>query len=460
MTKSMKKVLSGLLIGLMTLTLTTFIQAQANPVPAGIGTPSDPAQASITKYLEMPIGTITPDTTFVFDFTPLSFNETAVANLPAGTTVPAIPIAANATAANAVFTPAMTATNLAPGRADVDRVIVTTGDVVDGVAWARPGVYVYRVTERTNTFTNTSTERMYFDNTIFHLYVIVSEDASGNLYVSGTWGWRINVVDGEDVKVVPKLDPDPNNPGEGGQTGESDLVYTNVFIRRSDDITTTPPPTLPNEPGPGPNVPGPGGTPDPGVPSDLDSALIVSKKVTGAFASINDTFTFSGSIENSSLVVAAPGTTYDSFVAFVYQINAAGDYVRTATSHTFVPGTPVTFTLRHGQALVFDRIPIGNIFVATETDSGVYRPRIDLVTNGVTRGNHALSTSGTVGTNNVPPLPHRIGEASNIAAFTNTHGQPPITGLVLDNLPLVFVAVATLAVVTIVVVNKKRRAYE
>ena len=482
MIKSLEKFIGGVLVALVLIVATSGLQAFADTYPdperEGVGTPAAPEQAVITKHLEMPIGTTPPNATFTFEFTPLG---TAANPLPPNSqediglstqTAPAI----NSIDAT-VTTTTTTVAQPAP-RADVVRATINTADALsrpapNNITWPGPGVFVYRVREA-GTFTNTAREHMYFDPVEYNLYITIGEAVNGDLYVRGTHAWARNPETG--ANEGPKLNPNPWRPENGG----SDLIFINRFIRRTDDITTTVP--RPPIDGPGTPVPGPGGTPNPGVPGGLESALIISKRVTGSTSSVNSTFTFSGALTHTTLVneiVADPeisnsGETYGLVRAWVYY-NNGDDFVRgrrapagtLPTFYDFTPGTTpgetgplTTFELRHGEVLIFERIPVGNIFVTTETNSLTYHPSIDLMVNGqaiVPRA--ALTAPGTIGTANVGTPPHRIGEASNIAAFTNTNDPVPITGLIMNNLPIILVAAGVIGLVTVVVVNKKHRSF-
>jgi len=487
MTKFLKKLVSGVLIALVTVITAGSLQANAfdvypNPERAGAGTPTAPEQAVVTKHLEMPIGTTPPNTTFTFDFTPLG-GATLPPNIGDLGNIGVATAAAPAVGSvNAVFTTG-TAVILQPApRADVLRATIHTENALAGVVWPSSGVFVYQVTERTDTFTNTAREHMYFDTIQYNLFVTIGEAPDGTLYVRGSHAWVRDPITG--ANVGPKINPNPWRPGPGPEEGGSDLIFINRFIRRTDDIPTTPGPgpERPIIPGPGTAVPGPSGMPNPGVPGGLESALMVSKRVTGSMASANSVFTFTGAFTHTTLVnevvadpdVANSAVTYGPVVAWVYHNNGTG-FVRgrrapagtLAVSYTFTPGTTpgaigqlTTFELRHGEVLIFERIPIGNIFVATETNSLTYHPSIDLMVNGqAITPRAALTAPGTIGTANVGTAPHRIGEASNIAAFTNTNDPVPITGIIMNNLPIILVTGGGVGLVVMTIASKRRRAY-
>ena len=476
MKNSLKKLLSGVLIALVTVIAASSIEAFAAPYPdplrEGAGTPTNPEQAVVTKHLEMPIGTTPPATSFTFDFAGLSGtslppNIDDLGNIGLATDAPP-----TVGSVNAAFTTESSTVAQAAPRADVIRATVHTANALAGVVWPGSGVFVYHVTERTDTFTNTERERMYFDPIQYNLFVTIGEAADGSFYVRGTHAWERDPDTG--ANTGPKLNPNPWREGPGPDAGGSDLIFINRFIRRTDDIPTTPGPgpERPIAPGPGTSVTGPGGTPNPGVPGGLESALIVSNRVTGSMASANSVFPYTATLTHTTLVneviadVTNASTTYGPVVAWVYHNNGDG-FIRGRrpggtldVSYTFTIGAPTTFELRHGEVLIFERTPIGNIFVTTQTGSLTYLPRLDLMVNGAVVGSGAsLTTPGSLGSDNVGTPPHRLGEASNIAAFTNTNDPAPITGLIMNNLPAILVTAGVVGLVAVTVVSKRRRVY-
>ena len=470
MTKSLKKLLSGALIALVAILAANGLQAFAsdtypNHYRVGAGTPENPEQAVITKHLETPIGTTLPNTLFTFDFTPLGGDDLP-SNTQPGPTVagPAIP----SVSTEQITSTTPTVAQPAP-RDDVLRATVHTPNALADVVWTSAGVFVYQVVERTTTFTPTNPERenMYFDTIQYNLYVTIGIAPNGDFYVRGTHAW-VRGPEGENVG--PKLNP---NPWRGPDYLGGDLIFENRFIRRTDDISTIF--EIPSIPGPGTSVTGPGGIPDPGIPGDLDAALIVTNRVTGSNSSINTTFPFTGTFTHTTLVnevvadgIANSSVTYGPVTAWIYYNDGDGNFVRGRRGpagdlplyYIFTPGAPMNFELRHGEVLIFDRIPIGNIFVMTETDSLGYVPRIDLIVNGYEVGDGAaLTQPGSIGTDNVPAPPHRLGESSNVAAFTNVNDPTPITGLITNNLPVILVTVGAIGLVSVTVASKRRRAY-
>jgi len=451
MTKLFKRLFTSFLFVLVALVATAVLQANANPLGrGGSGTVTAPAQAAITKFLQMPVGTTTPEARFTFD---VVFRETLNGTAP--TAFPATPVHLDIPANAPELSNEDRAALELSAAADVKIVEATTPDLLAGVTWAGAGEFLFTVTERADTnvlpFLSDYTEEIIYDtSTTYTLFVrVVADSETGDLYVESTWAWRgsgPDFTDDESDVNTGKLDPDPNRPGGGNR---SEVSFLNTFIRRTEDDI---PEEIPGGESPGGTTPDDGGPGDPGIPS-LDNAFIVSKRVGGQLSSINSAFDFNVTVTNPTLAS-------DTIIrAWIYS-NVAG---------TFVRGSEVLFTsgvarsdiaLNHGQSLVFEPLAIGTIVEATEVNPAPYTPTLHLTLGGVGIGNASGTPAAGVGTNNIAEAPHRLGEGDNVADFININASIPITGLIMNNLPLILVSTATVGFFAVVVARKKRRAYE
>ena len=165
--------------------------------------------------------------------------------------------------------------------------------------------------------------------------------------------------------------------------------------------------------------------------------LIVSKTVTGSLSSTTSDFPITVDFTDHSLValVTLPGVT-------AHIRNSDGTGTETVVT---LPVTNVN--LRHGQEIIFRNVPIGNTFVVTE-DPGAYVPSMDLTLAGddITPAPEG-ATTGT----------QTIGYGDNIVAFTNTNEAAPITGVIMNNLPFIVVALAAVGIFAMTFANKKSR---
>ena len=120
----------------------------------------------------------------------------------------------------------------------------------------------------------------------------------------------------------------------------------------------------------------------------------------------------------------------------------------------FKSGVEATFTLRHGQKLVFENLPAGTRYNVTEV--GVedrYIPSVVVKENGVERANQTGGDAIDLSTGSA--LVGEYGE--NSVVFTNTFQDTPVTGLFMDNLPFILLgAVAVLAFAMLTVLKRKR----
>ncbi|MCL2680805.1 MAG: Ig-like domain-containing protein, partial [Coriobacteriia bacterium] len=150
---------------------------------------------AITKNLLMPEGTVVPDTNFIFDITAYSYNGDTTA--PEMADMPDLSV--NPVAFSSTDT----------GTVDGDTTTITRwSDFLLGNDLPFPfaGLYVYRISEADDTFTNTDTETMIFDPTIYQITFQVENISSpmGGLFVraiflqlvvDGVAGSKIDITD-------------------------------------------------------------------------------------------------------------------------------------------------------------------------------------------------------------------------------------------------------------------------
>lgn len=486
------------------------------------GTAEEPAEAGITKLLQMPVGTTVPETA--------SFRFSVIyrATLTGGGNTPQpITIPGNVADETGLFdltigdTPLSPAGNahFGPFETDIDVYVATTDNILENVNWTAPGQFLFTIREIANTNTTNMpflpgyVENMFYDDAFYTLFVRVAvcptgEDAVAgcdDFFVEYTAAWEGTgpfeqcEYDENDVEVceivVPegeqlgKGEPDPNRPGgPGNLVGYSDVFFLNTFIRRTEtnnppvcpdedpdcelgggDLPPTPPPVQPTCPEEEPEcdedelppfIPGEPGTPgEPPVVPGFDNAFTISKNIiTDSHTSINSTFDFNAVITLPSLAQNAP------IAAWIYTFNAATgvfdreDYV---IEFTVVDGVGTTnFELGHNQALAFAALPIGTQIFAEEELPAGYTPSVQLFLGGDRIGAYTGNTGATISTDDIAGAPHRLGEGLNLASFVNRNITPPITGLLLNNMPIIMVVVAGAGFFAMTVANKKRRAYE
>lgn len=390
------------------------------------GTPGSPAQAVITKHLQLPKGATIPTANFTFDVVPESVDGNKGGDMP---TIGTITVG---------YAPGMTPT--VPTTTDsgnVTHIYKESGNILAGVtgpnAWPHAGVYVYKITETEDTYTiaaaDAAHEIMKYSQAAYTLTVYVKETAlgSGVYYADSIYVVRDTKDDGTAEVPNTKVNPEPG----GGSGTYSGLVFTNSYVHTNG--TDTP------------------DTPDPLQPAQ--AALTITKEVRGAYSSTSVDFDYTLTIIEPAFTDAPDPELPGSYKA--YRINAKGDAV-VGSPITFVSGTPNTFKLRHGERLVFVNTPVGTEYAITEAGTFGY----DAVVS-VTCAGGAGGTASSPDTGKAVEIENRfVGEGSgvqNLAAFVNTRADVIPTGLNLNDLPYIAMIVLALGAVAAFVVVKVRR---
>jgi len=387
------------------------------------GTEQDPAQASITKIFQMPIGTDTPAATFSFKAEIQSVDEDS---------------SSAATAMAPVFTDLTVsfAANEA-GTLDTTTNIITlkkeTGDILGGADWPHAGVYVYKITESvadSYQAADPNHESLTYSGGEYTLTVYVVNGTNG-LYVA-TITDTVAVPDNSDQTAGDKVDPTPGGNDETG-TGFSDMVFTNTYVKTNGSEDPK----------------------DPDPTDNNDSTLSISKTVTGALGDKNKLFDFSITLTPPSLLADVP----DFYNAYVVDTTVTPNTVSpTPIEVSTSAATP--FQLKDGQKLVFVDTPVGTSYTVTETGADQYTPSYIITTKNVAEA----SVTGNVGQDlSISPVKF-VGEAvkdaeANKAAFTNNRDMTAPTGITMNNLPfVVLIALVIGAIVAFIAVKSRKRA--
>ena len=173
-----------------------------------------------------------------------------------------------------------------------------------------------------------------------------------------------------------------------------------------------------------------------------DASLTISKTTVGAQADKTKDFTFTIKFEKSA-------TESDNVNSYTGKIGE-----ETVTCNI---GEEQSFQLHDGESLVFDKLPAGTRYVVKEEGAkDGYTPSIKVVENGVDTLNESVSedaeiVSSATGTN-------LVGESENSVDFTNTYEDAPLTGIVLNNWPvMLLIVIAAAAMVLSRAVRVKTR---
>lgn len=437
MTRMKRKTLKVLLALALTLVLclgTTMTVFAGAPVD---GTEANPAEASINKVLNMPTGTTSPAATFTFEVIRVSRDDSVL--LADVATMPHLGVNAVGDMSEITITFDGTETDYS-GTPGIKTVARETGDIL-GVTWPAAGVYKYTIIERDNSvapYTPAAGETFVWDNTTqYDLYVYVDNGLSG-LYVKtieaskGTIGTPATPGD-----PTAKVDPTPGTPGSPGTY--SDMAFTNIYYKQ-------------------------GGGPNPATQSALD----ISKEVTGAMA--NQSFYFDYTLDVTQPAVITPATPAQVYRVYIlddtnanvitnaadateHGITIAGSDPTYGNYFEVTSGSPANFKLKHNEHLAFTDLHVGTLYDVTEAGVADWTPSYIQTENNVA----GAQVTGSVGTSlNIPGTP--ITEGSDIAAYSNAWKLVSPTGLDINDLPFIMMLVlAAGAIVTFVVVKYRRK---
>ncbi|MCL2680203.1 MAG: hypothetical protein FWF11_01800, partial [Coriobacteriia bacterium] len=352
---------------------------------------------AITKNLQMPVGTITPTTDFAFDITPYSFNNETdqVSILP------------ELTVSNITFSPS----DVATVTGDV-RTVTKVSDFLLGndTVFPTPGLFSYRISERSDTFSNTTTETMTFDSSIYQVTFVVMSLPEG----AGTYVLTIIV----------------NRILEGGAISDkledldTALTFTNTFVRNV-DIDPTDPLAV--------------------------GGLRISKTTTGVMPDPSRAFDFDIRLSSPSLATTiTPPIIYRAQIIDTLTNETIGSVIE------FTDEVTRTVALTHNQTLVFLDTHVGTRYTAVELPVSDYTPHVVVRTDGV------LDTSIINPPERTPNVSlstgeQTLGEAANTADFTNTDFFVPPTGLDIGKFGMALLLMAVVGLLVIITATRRSK---
>jgi len=393
------------------------------------GTESAPAQAAITKILQMPIGTNTPKADFIFEVKAISADgaDATPSNMP--------PIG------NITLSSANTMNGTTTG--NIKRIILESADIFKNVTFSHAGTYVYEITEieKTNPAidNNTDHESLTYSPAKYELTVLVMNKKAP---ATGTYIYAIGDViiieDNDEQKKGDKVDPTPLDPDVSGDY--SKMIFTNTYVKTN----------------------GPG---DPENPEPEDATLSVSKKVTGDLGNLELYFDYSMTITVPSLVAEPKAykayvvDTDDTFVsaADLVDLNNATVAGTDKNGNAYIEfnnKAAVTFSLKHGQKLAFIDTPVGTSYNVEEAKAAGYIPNVSVVYDG----GMPTVTTNTLENIDFGVIGKLVGEKTNSADFINERKDVSITGLDFSSLPFVGMIALALGVAALLFVSKARKA--
>ena len=383
------------------------------------GNEDNPAQASIAKILQMPVGTNTPGAKFVFNV------DAKTADAPAIGPIEITYTAGDYNASNGTVNG-----NTFSFRKE-------SGDIFDGINFSHAGTYVYEITEDKDASYKSADpnhEKLTYSGAKYTVTVLVKNNKAGTGVYIDTIAAVITTPDNGGQTANEKVDPTPD---------ASNMIFTNTFVKTNG-------PTDPEDP-------------DPEDPAH--ATLSVSKTVTGDIGDKTRYFVFGLTVTAPSLIPANEiPAFYRAYVVDASGVVSAADlkdaaknnvpagsvdsddggaYIEVATSGT------TTINLKHGQKLVFVDTPVGTRYTVAETAVAGYVTTIEIVYNSGT----PVTLTNTTATSE-----RLIGEKTNSAAYDNKLDSSPITGLSINDLPFAGMIALAIAAVAFFILAKTRKA--
>ena len=366
----------------------------------------DPAEKalSLTKHLQKPEGTPNPNRPFTFNVDRHSFDhdESLHTNLPVigSIVLPAAAIANPDTAAGITTR-------------------IGSIDIFEGVEFTQRGRFTYRVSEQLGSSglnpSGNYTSPINYSRALYEVSVYVDADPED--------AERLIVIG---VTILKIRDCRGNYESPSVKVYEDEFIFTNIYRRTVTD------------------------------------ALAVSKTITGTYANLNDTFSFT--ITLSPTALCPDPTTFTG-----RRVNAAGTLVNPQpvfTRNATTGITTVTVTLGHNERfLLDDNVAVGTGFEVVEAPSLHHIASVTVTAGTAAGGTETVERSNypNPGVNaELSTLARLIGVGTganaNSAAFTNAHHAPPITGLLIgNNFVYVFLVAAALMAGTLVAVKSRKR---
>ena len=419
--KKLNKFFAILVSLAMMATLCVMSAFAADPID---GQETDPTKAYLVKYLEIDSGVTIPEKTFYFKFTP-SYDSSHAALTGEGADIPAIALVS-------ISTSEMAASGLTTdGNSQVGA--KKLADFLPA-QWPHAGEFRYTVTETDaegNALQND--DNWTYDDQSYVLHVYAKNDGDKAVLDKVTVE---NPTDGS--KENPNTQ-DPTDDDDQDHATETDK--TNGFTFDNQYKKT------------GPEI-----QPDPDDPS------------SGKYGA----FGVAKSVENGDKTAAFPFTitlantndkNADQITAYIYTGTEQGDPI------TLSLNGDTTFDLTDGQSLVIPNLPDGTtakvkerLTAATIQDKGSYTPDIVVKDNGQTNADAGVaSAAANKGKDIEMATTIEIKDndtGANVADVTNTRDDITPTGILMNNLPYIVLALVAIGGLVAYVVVRRRQSDE
>lgn len=166
-----------------------------------------------------------------------------------------------------------------------------------------------------------------------------------------------------------------------------------------------------------------------------DNSLEIRKVVAGNYGDKTKEFTFNITIRKAA---TEDRTTYTGKVG--------------EREYTFTTGQSQEVKLKDGQKLVFEDLPAGTTYSVTEIGTEGYTPTAAVVENGTDRTQNSGKGESITVSNKL------VGENANSTTVTNTYDDGSITptGILIQNLPFILLAVVCIVGIFVSVVSRRK----
>lgn len=372
------------------------VQVQASGRPPVRQTPVQTVELKIKKVLNLPSADVkTPEVEFKFKFEQHSFN----AKEDQKTKCPAI----NDQSVKYAAKETEAADDKDANKNGV-QLIQTTGDALKGVNFTEAGQYTYKVTEEEKTLTGLVCSKAEYLVSIFVKTKANNKFTVDNIQIKKT-------KDDKGQAVTEK------KTQYDGSTDESNkFEFDNNYDPKAGNDNPT-------------------GT---DITTEDKKGFVLQKRVAGEAAKVNanEPFTF-------NFTVSKPAGSNSADATFDYKIVDAQGTVGGKQTANY--GTAFDVVLHHGDRVVFANVLLGSTVKAKETKDAGYTHSLE---------SSKMNNVAVTNVNDIEETGKNIGDkGDNSIIFVNTQQTP--TGILLNSLPFIVLALVALAGIVFFVKNRK-----
>lgn len=372
------------------------VQVQASGRTPVRQNPTQTVELKIKKVLNLPSADVkTPEVEFKFKFEQHSFN----AKEDQKTKCPAIGDQSVKYAAKETE-----AADDKDAKKNGVQLIQTTGDALKGVSFTEAGQYTYKVTEEEKTLTGLVCSKAEYLVSIFVKTKADNKFTVDNIQIKKTKDDNGQAVNEQKTQY------------DGSKDESNKFEFNNNYDPKAGNDNPT-------------------GT---DITTEDKKGFVLQKKVAGEAGKVNanEPFTF-------NFTVSKPAGSNAADKAFDYKIvNAKGVAGDKQTANY---GTAFDVVLHHGDRVVFANVLLGSTVKAKETKDAGYTHSLE---------SSKMNNVAVTNVNDIEETGKNIGDkGDNSIIFVNTQQTP--TGILLNSLPFIVLALVALAGIVFFVKNRK-----